>query len=92
MSEHTSTITDGSLPYIVVFESPTGSLHATHLTFAEDDHPEKLVIDIDVAYKQHVNRFERLLYRGILFKKPVVSVVNLSGIGPFHLPLAPALD
>lgn len=89
MCEHTSTITDGSLPYIVVFESPTGSLHATHLTFAEDDHPEKLAIDIAGAYKQHVNRFKRVLYRGILLKKPVVSVVDLSGVSPFHLPLTP---
>jgi hypothetical protein len=80
MSEHTSTNTEDSMSYVVIFESPNGNLDATHLTFAEDDHPETLALDIVSAYKQHVNRFKRALYRGILLKKPVVSIVTLSGV------------
>jgi hypothetical protein len=86
-----STISDrqthGELTYTVLFESATGTLHATHLTFAEGDGPEKLAVDIATAYKQHVSRFKRTFYRGILLKKPIVSVVKLSGVSPFHPPL-----
>ncbi|RFN47632.1 hypothetical protein FIE12Z_8089 [Fusarium flagelliforme] len=72
--------THGELTYTVLFESTTGALHATHLTFADDDSPEKLAIEIAGAYKQHVNRLKRVLYRGVLLKKPVVSIVTLSDV------------
>ncbi|RBR26172.1 uncharacterized protein FIESC28_01063 [Fusarium coffeatum] len=66
--------------FIVLFESPTRKVHVSYHTFAEIDNPEKLIVDVSNAYKQHISRFKRVLYRGVLLKKPTVSIVKLSSV------------
>ncbi|KAH7191782.1 uncharacterized protein B0J16DRAFT_379671 [Fusarium flagelliforme] len=84
MSGHISTNmvgqAQGSLTYMVLFESPTKNVHASYFFFSDNDSPEKWAVDIASAYKQHVNRFKRILYRGILLKKPTVSIVKMTGV------------
>lgn len=73
----------GNLTFIALIESPTKQVHASYHTFAEDENPEKLVADISNAYKQHISRFKRILYRGVLLKKTTVSIVKLSTVNIF---------
>ena len=68
------------LTYIVFFESPNRKVSFSYHTFVRDEDPEQLAADLCNAYKQHANRFKRVLYRGVLLKKPTVSIVKLSGV------------
>ncbi|CAJ0548660.1 Ff.00g022730.m01.CDS01 [Fusarium sp. VM40] len=63
---------------VALFESPSGNLFTSHQPFSSNDSPEKLVIDILKTHKEHVGRWKRVFYRGILLKKPVVSIAKIS--------------
>lgn len=65
---------------IALFESPSGNLLTSHHPFSADDSPEKLVIDILKTYKEHVGRWKRVFHRGILLKKPIVSIAKISRV------------
>ncbi|KAI1056654.1 hypothetical protein LB507_001480 [Fusarium sp. FIESC RH6] len=80
MSEHTDDQIYNRLTYIALFESSTRNVHVSYRTLAENEDPEKLAADLSNAYKQHVKPFKRFIYRGVLMKKPKVSIVKLSGV------------
>ncbi|KAM0548060.1 hypothetical protein ACHAPJ_010118 [Fusarium lateritium] len=71
---HTQTI------YICLFESATEKLHSSYRSYPENWDPEDLAIDLAHAYKRHAGRFKRIFYRGILLRKPVVSIAKLSRV------------
>ncbi|OWT42817.1 hypothetical protein VFPPC_17990 [Pochonia chlamydosporia 170] len=64
--------------YVALFESATGNLHTSYRSIPEGQDPEDFATDLINAYKQHTRRYKRIFYRGVLLKKPVVSVAKLS--------------
>ncbi|KAL2694898.1 hypothetical protein Neosp_001487 [[Neocosmospora] mangrovei] len=76
--------------YIYLFESATGMLHASYRSVPEGQPPEDFAADIVDAYKQHTNHLKRIFYRGVLFKKPLVSIAKLTEVDrPSLAPLVP---
>ncbi|EEU37937.1 uncharacterized protein NECHADRAFT_54681 [Fusarium vanettenii 77-13-4] len=76
--------------YIFLFESATGMLYSSYRSVPEGQDPEDFAADLVNAYKQHTNHLKHIFYRGVLFKKPLVSIAKLSEAGrPFPTPLVP---
>ncbi|KAF4964053.1 hypothetical protein FSARC_8002 [Fusarium sarcochroum] len=66
--------------YMCLFESATEKLYISYHSYFEGQDPEDLAVDLVTTYKRHTGRFKRTLYRGILLKKPVVSIAKLSRV------------
>ncbi|KAI8720020.1 hypothetical protein NCS52_00446300 [Fusarium sp. LHS14.1] len=90
-TQHANPLTPHSeVHYIFLFESATGMLYASYRSVPEGQTPEDFAADIANAYKQHTNHLKHIFYRGILFKKPFVSIAKLSEEGrPSSTPLVP---
>ncbi|KAF5011825.1 hypothetical protein FDECE_2115 [Fusarium decemcellulare] len=74
------TQTNTEVIYISLFESATEKLHSSYRSVPESRDLEDLAVDLVNAYKRHTGRFKRIFYRGVLLKKPVVSIAKLSRI------------
>ncbi|KAM0367607.1 hypothetical protein ACHAPZ_009533 [Fusarium culmorum] len=75
---------DTKITYLLLFKSLSGKTHVLNVSISESEDPEAFARSLAKAFKLHFNGFKRVLYRGILLKKPVVSLVKLSQITDMH--------
>lgn len=71
---------DTKITYLLLFKSLSGKTHVLNVSISESEDPEAFARSLAKAFKLHFNGFKRVLYRGILLKKPVVSLVKLSQV------------
>ncbi|KAM0350595.1 hypothetical protein ACHAPU_003080 [Fusarium lateritium] len=76
VESHTTT----NLVCTILFEFPAKKLDHSHRYLVANDDPEELAIHIRKFCKEHVSRSKRVFHRGILLKKPVVSIAKLSKV------------
>ncbi|RGP71922.1 hypothetical protein FSPOR_3037 [Fusarium sporotrichioides] len=70
--------------YLVQFRSPSGKVHTSNIPVFEGQDPETFALCLAKCYKLHFNKFKRVLFRGVLLQKPVVSVVKFAKITNIH--------
>ncbi|KAL6917244.1 hypothetical protein FSST1_008739 [Fusarium sambucinum] len=80
MEAHSST----NITYLIQFKSPSGKIHTINVPISEGQSPEDFAIAFTKAYKLHFKGYKRVLYRGILLQKPIVSLVKFSKITSMH--------
>ncbi|UZP38266.1 hypothetical protein NXS19_006082 [Fusarium pseudograminearum] len=75
---------DTKITHLLFFKSLSGKTHTLNISISEGEDPEAFALSLAKAFKLHFNGFKRVLYRGILLKKPVVSLVKFSQITDTH--------
>ncbi|KAM0235160.1 hypothetical protein ACHAPO_005956 [Fusarium lateritium] len=74
MEAHSGT----NITYLIQFKSPSGNIHTINVPISEGQSPEDFAIVFAKAYKLQFKGYKRVLYRGILLQKPIVSLVKFS--------------
>ncbi|CEI61457.1 hypothetical protein FVEN_g9451 [Fusarium venenatum] len=74
----------GNITYLIQFKSPSEKIHTINVSISKGQDPEDFAVAFSKAYKLHFKGYKRVLYRGILLQKPIVSLVKFSKITNMH--------